>query len=202
MLRLSLEKYFEKLQREHHPKQNPRRLIGPWMDREVRAVKTAIEEAVKEAGYIGKKMPISGLTNQAIGNASEKFFVDQINPHLKGAIKAPTGCLGGYPDRVIHIKGKRYCMELKTTNSWKKRDSHRRVITSSPDRLLKLIENDEVDDPPAHLIGTVLYDKKQSTVTEFRVDFLEPEIVVDFRLEASTNQKLLSEDSHEPLIIK
>ena len=202
MLRLSLEKYFEKLQREHHPNHNPRCLIDSWKDGEVRSVKTAIEAAVKKAGYIGKTMPISGLTNQAIGNASEKFFVDQISPHLKGAIKAPTGCGGGYPDRVIHIKGKRYCMELKTTNSWKKRDSHRRVITSSPDKLLKLIENDEVDDPPAHLMGTVLYDKKQLTVTEFRVDFFEPDTIVNFRLEASTTQKLLSQDSHEPLIIK
>ena len=199
---MRLKDYFDKLQREHHPKHNPRRLIGPWTDREVRAVKTAIEAAVKIAGYIGKTMPISGLTNQAIGNASEKFFVDQINPHLNDAIKAPTGCGGGYPDRVIHIKGKRYCMELKATNSWEKRDSHRRVITSSPDRLLKLIENKKVDRCPAHLVGTVLYDKKQLTVTEFRVDFIGPETKVNVRLEASTTQKLLSQDSHEPLIIK
>ena len=202
MLRLNLEEYFEKLQREHRPNHNPRRLIGPWTDREVRAVKTAIEAAVKKAGYIGKTMPMSDLTNQTIGNASENFFVDQINPHLNDAIKAPTGCGGGYPDRVIHIKGKRYCMELKATNSWEKRDSHRRVLTSSPKRLLKLLENKKVDDPPAHLMGTVLYDKKQLTVTEFRVDFFEPDTIVNFRLEASTTQKLLSQDSHEPLIIK
>ena len=202
MLRLSLEKYFEKLQREHHPNHKPRRLIGPWTDREVRAVKTAIEAAVKKAGYIGKTMPMSDLTNQTIGNASENFFVDQINPHLNDAIKAPTGCGGGYPDRVIHIKGKRYCMELKATNSWEKRDSHRRVLTSSPKRLLKLLENKKVDDPPAHLVGTVLYDKKQLTVTEFRVDFIGPETEVNVRLEASTTQKLLSKNSHEPLIIK
>ena len=202
MLRLSLEEYFKKLQREHHPNRNPRCLIGSWKDGEVRAVKTAIEAAVRKAGYIGKTMPISGLKNQAIGNASEKFFVAQINPHLKGAIEAPTGCLGGYPDRVIHIKGKRYCMELKATNSWKKRDSHRRVLTSSPNRLLKLLENKKVDDSPAHLVGTVLYDENKQTVTEFRVDFIEPDTIVNFRLEASTTQKLLSQDSHEPLIIK
>ena len=202
MLRLSLEKYFEKLQREHYPKRSPRRLIGSWTDAEVRAVKTAIETAVKKAGYIGKKMPIAGLTNQAIGNASENFFVDQVNPHLKNAIKLPTGCGGGYPDRVIHIKGKRYCMELKATKSWKKRDSHRRVLTSSPKRLLKLLENKKVDDPPAHLMGTVLYDKEKETVAEFRVDFFEPSTIMNFRLEASTTQKLLSEDSYEPLIIK
>ena len=200
MLRLSLEEYFNKLQIEHGHIP-PRRLIGSWKDREVRAVKAAIEAAVKNAGYIGKTMPISGLSNQAIGNASENFFVDQVNPHLNDAIKAPTGCGGGYPDRVIHINGKRYCMELKATKSWEERDSHRRVLTSSPDRLLKLIENNKVDDPPAHLVGTVLYDKEQGIIREFRVDFFEPRTVVNFRLEASTTQKLLSQDSHEPLII-
>ena len=199
MLHLSLEEYFNKLQKEHD--HTPRCLIGPWTDGEVRAVKTAIETAVKKAGYIGKKMPISGLTNQAIGNTSENFFVEQVNPHLNNAIKLPTGCGGGYPDRVIHIMGRRYCMELKATKSWEKRDSHRRVLTSSPDKLLKLIENEKVDDPPAHLMGTVLYDKKQGTVREFRVDFFEPNTIVNFRLEASTTQKLLSQDSHEPLII-
>ena len=197
---MRLKDYFDRLLEDRDL--DPQCLIREWKKSEVRTVKAAIKRAINSASYIGETMYGRNVTNQAIGNASEKFFIRQVNPHLNDAIKAPTGCGGGYPDRVIHIKGKHYCMELKATSSWKKRDAHRRVITSSPDRLLKLIENDEVDTRPAHLVGTVLYDKNRRTVTEFRVDFFEPDTIVNFRLEASTTQKLLSQDSHEPLIIK
>lgn len=200
MKQLSLEEYFNKLQKEHN--RTPRCLIRKWEDEEVRVVKATIKTAVKKAGYIGQLIPSSGSTNPVLGSASEKFFVEQVNPHLKNAIESPTGCGGGYPDRVIHIKGRRYCMELKATKSWEKRDSHRRVLTCSPDKLLKLVENEKVDDPPAHLMGTVLYNKEQKTVTGFRVDFFEPSTMVNFRLEASTTQKMLSEESCKPLIIK
>lgn len=195
MLRLSLEEYFEKLQREHD--HTPRCLIRAWEDEEVAAVKAEIKRAVRAANFIGETIPSDNLTNQAIGNASENFFVDQVNPHLNNAIVSPARCGGGYPDRLLCVNGKRYCMELKATSSWDDRDSNRRVLTSSPDRLLNLIENNDVDKCPAHLVGTVLYDKEKRTVTKFRVDFIGPDTEVNVRIEASTTQKMLSQDSHE-----
>ena len=198
---MRLKDYFDKLQREHHPKHNPRRLIREWENSEVRTVKAAIKRAINSASYIGETMCGPNVTNQAIGNASEKFFIRQVNPHLSNAIESPKGCGRGYPDTVIKIGTKRYCMEFKATSSWDDNDSNRRVLTSSPDRLLKLIENEKVDNPPAHLVGTVLYDESTRTVTKFRVDFIGPETEINVRLEASTSQRLLANYSYKPLII-
>ena len=192
---MRLKDYFDRLLADRDL--DPQCLIRDWTDGEVRIVRAAIKKAVNNASYIGKRMCGPNVTNQAIGNESEKFFVRQVNPHLNDAIESPERCGQGYPDKVIKIGNKRYCMEFKATSSWDDSDSNRRVLTSSPDRLLKLIKNEKVDIPPAHLVGTVLYNKQKRTVTKFRVDFIGPDTEVNVRFEASTTQQLLSQDSHK-----
>ena len=196
---MQLKDYFDRLLQDRDL--DPQCLIREWEKSEVRTVKAAIKRAINSASYIGETMCGPNVTNQAIGNASEKFFIRQVNPHLSNAIESPKGCGRGYPDTAIKIGNKRYCMEFKATSSWDDNDSNRRVLTGSPDRLLKLIENKKVDNPPAHLVGTVLYDKNTRTVTKFRVDFIGPETEINVRLEASTSQRLLANYSYKPLII-
>lgn len=108
---------------------------------------------------------------------------------------------GGYPDRIFNIGNLGFCMELKATSNWKDIDANRRVLTSTPVKMRKLVNAQKIGAPPAHLVCTVLYSEQHSTVTGLRLDFLDPSSVINIRLEASTSQRLLTQSPHHKVIL-
>jgi hypothetical protein len=104
----------------------------------------------------------------------------------------------GYPDRLLILKHENFrcCFELKATAAWKDNDSNRRVLTSSTKKLCKAIETGELSVAPCHLLATVLYDDPDGVVRKVRLDFVQPNSLVDVRYEASTSHKLLTSADH------
>ena len=109
----------------------------------------------------------------------------------------------GYPDRRLWLDDPAFscAMEIKATSVWNDGDSNRRVLTSSPVKLLGAIDRNELPGPPCHLLATVLYDRATGVVSAVRLDFLEPDSPVNVRLEASTSHKLLSSGAHASIIL-
>lgn len=178
----------------------PRDMIREWQDDEIQAIKTAIWTAVTDADFIGTVMTnFEDKTNQARGNEAERVFLELVRPKLKAPFRIDDAPGPGYPDRIFMHGDQGYCMEFKATSFWKETDTNRRVLTSSPSKLINLIDNEKVTKPPAHMVAVIVYE--ELTVTQFRVYFFDSETPINVRLEASTTQKLLSQDAHEPLII-
>jgi hypothetical protein len=89
-------------------------------------------------------------------------------------------------------------LEVKATSNWNDRDSNRRVLTSSSNKLRA-----QFSDPIYHLLLTVLYSQNENlaTIEAIRLDFLELTTVVNVRLEASVNHKILATGHHCQRII-
>lgn len=112
----------------------------------------------------------------------------------------------GYPDQTLTqiATGTRILLEVKATSNWEERDTNRRVLTSSSKKLRA-----QFSDPIYHLILTVLYtenenlatNEESATIDAIRLDFLEPTTIVNVRLEASVNHKILEEGHHYSKII-
>lgn len=197
---MRLDQYFKELQ-EYHGKY-ARDLIRAWENSEMAAVEDALRAAVATANYIGWEMPNFEGTNQALGNKAAKLFDQRVGPCLGGSsfwLQDAPGA--GYPDSIFRCDREGYCLELKATSEWKPGDANRRVLTSMPDKLCKLIDAGMVGNPPAHMIGTVLYNADEGRVIGFRVDFIGPDTHVNVRFEASTSQKFLSEGTHRSIVI-
>lgn len=190
--------FYKELLKYHRA--NHRDMIRDWQDSEIRTIKKAIENAVDSAGFIGTTMEgFEGKSNQARGNEAEKIFLKLVRPKLKAPFQIEDAPGSGYPDKIFKNGKKGYCMEFKATSKWDDTDTNRRVLTSSPSKLMKLIDDKKVMKRPAHMVAVIVY--KGIKVTQFRVYFIDSKTPVNDRLEASTTQKLLSQDSHEPLII-
>ena len=180
--------------------QPPRVLVDPWPS----ALRTSIEndlvQAVSNAGLNGAHCPIKpGSTNQSVGNQVEAFTVDSLAPHPTAFCL--TACRGaGYPDKMLreNATGLIIPLEMKATSDWNPRDSNRRVLTSSSQKL-----RSQFGSPIHHLLATVLYSPVQGgvQVDHLRLDFLEPSTTVSVRLEASVNHKILATDGHHTRVI-
>lgn len=178
----------------------PRDMIRDWRDSEIRAIRKAIENAVDNAEFIGTTMEgFEGKSNQARGNEAEKIFLKLVRPKLKAPFRIEDAPGPGYPDKIFKNGKKGYCMEFKATSKWDDTDTNRRVLTSSPSKLIKLIDDKKVMKRPAHMVAVIVY--KGIKVTQFRVYFIDSETPINVRLEASTTQEMLSEYSRKPLII-
>lgn len=178
----------------------PRDMIRDWQDSEIRAIKKAVKNAVDSAGFIGTTMEgFEEKSNQARGNEAEKIFLELVRPKLKAPFQIEDAPGPGYPDKIFKNGEEGYCMEFKATSKWDDTDTNRRVLTSSPSKLIKLIDNKKVENPPAHMVAVIVYEGL--TVTQLRVYFFDSETPINVRLEASTTQKMLSEDSCKSLII-
>jgi hypothetical protein len=178
----------------------PRALIRQWSKEEIEGVVAGLCAAIESSGIIGSAIGNFGGTNQSKGNRAADHFVAIVPAHLPANHKINGAAGAGYPDRIYEFEGVGFCMEMKATSNWQDADSNRRVLTSSPKKMLKLSANGNLDNPPPHLICTVLY-TEGGIVSGFRIDFLEPESEVNVRLEASTSQKLLNSGTHTVKIL-
>lgn len=185
---------------QEHQGLKPRALIRPWLKDEIDEIVGALCAAIKTSGFIGLPIYNFGGSNQSKGNRAADHFVATVPPHLPENCKVLAAAGAGYPDRICLLHGRGYAMELKATSNWQDGDGNRRVLTSSPNKLLALIASGSIDDPPAHLICSVLYEE-DGIVNGARLDFLEPETEVNIRLEASASQKLLAEGPHHSVIL-
>ncbi len=176
-------------------------LIRAWTQAEITAVEAAIRAAVNGSGIVGSVIPNFVGTNQAKGNRAADHFVAVVPPQLPQPNRIVPATGGGYPDRLFVTAATGYCMELKATSNWQIGDANRRVLTSAPDKMRRLVNMGLVGNPPAHMICTVLYSEATSRVTGVRLDFLEPGSEVNIRLEASTSQRLLTQGPHHRAMI-
>ena len=176
-------------------------LIRAWTAAEIAAVEGAIRTAVTGSGIVGAMIPNFDGTNQAKGNKAADFFIAAISEHIPQGTRIIAATGAGYPDRIFIVGATGHCMELKATSHWRDGDSNRRVLTSSPDKMIRLVNSGDIDTPPAHLICTVLYREENSSVQGVRLDFLEPDSEVSIRLEASTSQRLLTQGGHQKFML-
>ncbi len=108
-------------------------------------------------------------------------------------------CVGaGYPDRMLVRHGHRIALEIKATSDWNPSDSNRRVLTSSSEKLRR-----HFHPPIHHLLCTVFYSLKDdcAVIGALRLDFLEPDSIVNVRLEVSVSHKLLAAAKHHSALI-
>lgn len=166
-------------------------LIRAWTPGEITAVEIAIRAAVTGSQIVGMAIPNFVGTNQAKGNKAADFFMATIPPHLAANNRITAAPGKGYPDRLLKMGTTTHFMEFKATSNWQDADRNRRVLTSSPTKMISLVGNPQ-QYVPAHLICTVLYSEQQSTVQGVRLDFIEPDSQIKIRLEASTSQQLLA----------
>lgn len=179
----------------------PLQLIRAWTPNEITAAEARLRAAVNASGIIGSIIPNFVGTNQSKGNKAADYFVSAIAPQLAHPHDIVPAAGKGYPDRIFVMGANRYCMELKATSNWQNGDSNRRVLTSAPDKMRRLVNTGLIDNPPAHMICTVLYSDATAQVTGVRLDFLEPDSEVNIRLEASTSQRLLTQGQHHKAMI-
>ena len=180
--------------------QPQRELVEEWPHTLRESIESAFVNAVSKSAVKGSTCSLSpGSTNQSIGNQVEKYTMGKLSTAISEfSISLCRGA--GYPDQMLtetttntHIP-----LEVKATSNWNDRDSNRRVLTSSSNKLRA-----QFSDPIYHLLLTVLYSQNEDLVTieAIRLDFLEPTTVVNVRLEASVNHKILATGHHCQRII-
>ena len=180
--------------------QPQRELVEEWPHTLRESIESAFVNAVSKSGMKGSTCSLSpGSTNQSIGNQVEKYTMGKLSTAISEfSISLCRGA--GYPDQMLtetttntHIP-----LEVKATSNWNDRDSNRRVLTSSSNKLRA-----QFSDPIYHLLLTVLYSQNENlaTIEAIRLDFLEPTTVVNVRLEASVNHKILATGHHCQRII-
>jgi hypothetical protein len=186
---MRFDEYYRELQvREGNPVFP---LIHSWPSVLRDSVEQCIRSAVSGAHIIGSVCPIPpGTTNQAIGNKVEKFAVERLSTHL-GPFRFEKCKGAGYPDQMMvgsstHLS---IPLEIKATSEWDPKDSNRVVLTSSSEKIRAKFKT-----PVHHLLMTIVYSETTggACVIHVRLDFLEPETLVNVRLEASVSQQLLS----------
>lgn len=173
-------------------------LVASWPPELVDELKAQWSEAVRASGLSEKSCAIrGGSSNQSIGNQVEEFLIQMLAPHWNHTIL--ERCSGaGYPDRRMIINSVPVALEMKATSDWNPGDSNRRVLTSSTQKLRA-----QFKPPIYHLLCTSFYrlENGSAFIHNVRLDFLEPDTLVNVRLEASVSHKLLSQSPHATLLI-
>lgn len=179
-------------------------LIRAWTQVEIAAIEGAFRAAVAASGIIGSMVQNFTGTNQSKGNQIANHFIAVLPAHLVAPNQITPARGSGYPDRLFSTGNVGYCMELKATANWRNQNTQRRVLTSSPRKMRSLVNSGDIGNPPAHLICTLLYSEtnlNQGRVDGLRLDFLEPDSIVDVVLEASTSQSHLHLGQHHKFSI-
>jgi hypothetical protein len=175
-------------------------LVHAWPGPLRHSIETDIVSAVTSSGVKGTNCPIrTGSSNQSIGNQVEEYTVSLLQRHTSVFSIGP--CSGaGYPDKTLtqHSPLLKMPLEVKATSDWNPSDSNRRVLTSSSSKL-----RSQFSAPIHHLLLTVLYSPNtaHATIDAIRLDFIEPTTMVNVRLEASVNHKILSNGPHYSKVI-
>ena len=179
----------------------PRReLVEEWPHTLRESIESAFVNAVSKSGMKGSACSLSpDSSNQSIGNQVEKYTMEGLNTTISEF--SISLCHGkGYPDQTLTqtATGTRIPLEVKATSNWNPSDTNRRVLTSSSRKL-----RTQFSAPIYHLLLTVIYSQNENlaTIDAIRLDFLEPTTVVNVRLEASVNHKILATGHHCQRII-
>lgn len=172
-----------------------RELVEEWPHTLRESIESAFVNAVSKSRVKGSTCPLRpNSSNQSIGNQVEKYTMEELNTTISEF--SISLCYGkGYPDQTLVqiATGTRIPLEVKATSNWDEKDSNRRVLTSSSKKLRA-----QFSDPIYHLLLTVLYSQNENSaiVGAIRLDFLEPTTIVNVRLEASVNHKILATGHH------
>ncbi len=197
----TLHDYYLKLQ--EFESATPVDLIAPWQPEIVEAIHGDFAGALASGVLREATVNIPAATsNQSIGNKIADFAATRIDTALQQF--RIESCPGqGYPDRILRrlLDQSRYPAELKATSAWNPADSNRRVITSSTAKLRR-----QFTQPINHLLITFSYTlntvTEQASVTAIRMDFVEPDTIVNIRLEASVSHRLLAEGKHRHFTLR
>lgn len=176
-------------------------LIRDWSCHEISCVIDEVRSAATRSGVIKSNIPNFEGTNQSKGNQAERYVIDRLNPCFADQIKIESTNINGYPDRILCFGTKRFCLEVKATSNWDENDTLRRVLTASPSKIRSLIKSGDLENPPAHVVLTVIYCKENAIVNHIRIDFLGKCSMINVRYEASTSQRLLSSGQHRSVVI-
>ena len=170
-------------------------LISDWNDHDLSLARKDLKNLTELV--VGQSVE-RGRTNQASGNNFERLIARTLAESKIPRLTLLDAKGQGYPDLVLDSRehGAIVCMEIKSTSKWKEKDSNRRVMMSSVNRL----ENVRKAFPGRrilHLICSVEYDLKAHTATQLRFHFINSGSPVSYREEISTSQKSLSSGEFE-----
>jgi hypothetical protein len=190
--------------------ESPQLLVASWDPGIRELIELEIAAALEEMAFVGNEIDEflyledgTERSNQSKGNVAADALAVALNEAHDGLRVLPLKG-AGYPDRRLCVDDPPFAcaLEIKATSGWKDADGNRRVLTSSPDKIIGGVASGELPAPPCHLIATVLYDRATGVVESVRLDFLEPDSPVNVRLEASTSHKLLSSGAHHSITIR
>lgn len=181
--------------------QDPQEMVGQWPEKIVTEITKTVEQRVR-AKLLGKEIPSllflpSGAprSNQSKGNIAAKY----VALHIQEGAQLKTGKLkgSGYPDNYLQYQGGFICcLEFKATSQWNENDGNRRVLTSSTSKMVIAIDSKSLPARPCHLLATIIYNDETGVLNGLRLDFLQPDSLVNVRLEASTSHNLLHSGGH------
>ena len=193
-----IAEYYIELQRREGLE--PIELVGAWDQNTPDRVSQSFRAGIEASRLLEQEIPLrERSSNQSVGNQVADYFVPAINAHLQGYRIDPCSG-GGYPDKILVeiATGRAFAFELKATSTWDENDSNRRVLTSSS-RKLRL----RFAGAANHVLATILYSTEnlRSRVISLRLDFIEPDTLVNIRLEASVSHRLLTQTTHTSITI-
>ncbi len=138
-------------------------------------------------------------TNQSHGNDIANYFIEYIGCDQDLGIRKLRG--SGYPDCIVYINNKKIAAEIKSTSKFDVKNSQRRVLLSSLKKLEKSIKSEKIDNPPCHLLITLIYsysnDKRSAHINKIRLDFLNKKSAVNVRFEAYLTHQSLSKNQNK-----
>ena len=193
-----IAEYYTELQRREGLE--PIELVGAWEQNTTNRISQDFRAGIAASRLVEQEIPLrERSSNQSIGNQVAEFFVPAINSHLQGYRIEPCPG-GGYPDKILVevASGRTFAFELKATSTWDESDSNRRVLTSSSRKLRQRFGG-----AANHVLATILYatENARSRVISLRLDFIEPDTLVNIRLEASVSHRLLAQATHVSVMI-
>jgi hypothetical protein len=168
-----------------------KKMIEAWTDSEIRVIGNSFEKATKRLKLKAPSSTWSKASPQSRGNIMANLVIEELSISRSFRLKQATTYGAGYPDSLLENTALgTFIVELKATKAWNEKDGNRRVLLSSTTKLEKILYL-EPNVKAKHLLLTCIHDD-EGMLTELRLDFLNPDTVINTRFEAATNHKLLS----------
>lgn len=168
-----------------------RPLIEQWTDAQIILIGSSLEKATKRLKLKAPTSTWSKASPQSRGNIMANLLIEELSTSRSFKLKQATSYGAGYPDALLETAAAgTFLVELKATKTWNRKDGNRRVLLSSTSKVERILER-EPNAQAKHLLLTCIHDD-DGLLTELRLDFLNPDTVINTRFEAATNHKLLS----------
>lgn len=168
-----------------------RTMIEAWTDADALMIGKSFDKATKRLELRAPSSTWSTASPQSRGNIMANLVIQELSTSSSFKLKQATSYGAGYPDGLLETKAAgTFIIELKATKTWNEKDGNRRVLLSSTTKLEKILDR-EPNVHAKHLLLTCIHDD-HGTLTELRLDFLNPDTVINTRFEAATSHKLLS----------